>query len=47
VTSGCPILEKNEYIISHLYYSICKKLGLETAEDWYSHTSKVVFEMKM
>jgi hypothetical protein len=33
----------NEYIIrhdkvcTHLHYSICKKLGIETAENWYSH----------
>jgi hypothetical protein len=35
LTSGCPILAKNEYLMrhdkvcSHLYYSICKALGIE------------------
>jgi hypothetical protein len=35
-TSGCPILAKNEYIMrhdkvcTHLHYSICKTLGIET-----------------
>jgi hypothetical protein len=48
--SGCPTLAKNEYIIrhdkvcSHLHYSICKKLGIETAENWYSHIPKPVTE---
>jgi hypothetical protein len=42
--SGCPTLARNEYIIrhdkvcTHLHYSICKKLGIETAENWYSPT---------
>jgi hypothetical protein len=41
--SGFPTLAKSEYIIrhdkvcTHLHYSICKKLGIETAENWYSH----------
>jgi hypothetical protein len=48
--SGCPDLAKNEYIIrydkvcTYLYYSICNKLGIETAENWYSHISKPVTE---
>jgi hypothetical protein len=39
-----------EYIIrhdkgcTHLHYSICSKLGTETAENWYSHIPKVVCE---
>jgi hypothetical protein len=42
LTSGCPILAKNEYIIrhnkvcTHLHYLICKTLGIETTENWYS-----------
>jgi hypothetical protein len=28
----------------HLHYSICKKLGIETAENWYSHIPKPVTE---
>jgi hypothetical protein len=48
--SGCPTLAKNEYILrhdkvcTHLHYSICKKLGIETAENWYSHIPKLVTE---
>jgi hypothetical protein len=36
LTSGCSILAKNEYVIrhdnvcTHLHYSICKTLGIET-----------------
>jgi hypothetical protein len=47
---GCPTLAKNEYITrhdkvcTHLHYSICKKLGTETAEKWYSHIPKPVTE---
>jgi hypothetical protein len=38
--SGCPTLAKNGYVIrhdevcTHPHYSICKKLGTETAENW-------------
>jgi hypothetical protein len=38
LTSGCPILAKNKYVIrhdkvwTHLHYSIRKKLGIETTE---------------
>jgi hypothetical protein len=48
--SGCPTLATNEYIIrhdkvcTHLHYSICKKSGTETAENWYSHIPKPVTE---
>jgi hypothetical protein len=48
LTSGCPILAKNEYVIrhdkvcTHLYYSICKTFGIETAENWYFHIPKLV-----
>jgi hypothetical protein len=46
----CPTLAKNEYIIrhdkvcTHLHYSICKKSGNETSENWYSHITKLVTE---
>jgi hypothetical protein len=39
LTSGYPILAKNKYIIrydkvcTHLHYSICKTLGIETTEN--------------
>jgi hypothetical protein len=29
---------------THLHYSICKKLGIETSENWYSHIPKPVTE---
>ena len=50
LTSGCPILAKNEYLMrhgkvcTHLHYSICKALGIETADKWYTHMPKPVYE---
>jgi hypothetical protein len=50
LTSECPTLAKNEYIIihdkvcTHLHYSMCKKLETETAENWYSHIPQPVTE---
>ena len=44
LTSGCPILAKNEYLMrhdkvcTHLHYSICKALGIEITDKWYTHT---------
>jgi len=43
LTSGCPILAKNEYLMrhdkvcTHLHYSICKALSIETTNK--SHTT--------
>jgi hypothetical protein len=34
----------HDKVCTHLHYSICKKLGIETAEDWYSHIPKPVTE---
>jgi hypothetical protein len=31
---------------THMHYSICKKLGIETAENWYSHLPKPVTELE-
>jgi hypothetical protein len=48
LTSGCPILAKNEYVIrydnvcTHLHYSICKALGTETTENWFFRIPKPV-----
>jgi hypothetical protein len=48
LTSGCPILAKNEHVIrhdkvcAHLHYSLCKTLGIVTTENWYSHIPKLV-----
>jgi len=50
LTSGCPILAKNEYLMrhdkvcTHLHYSICKALGTETTDKWYTHVPKPVYE---
>jgi len=38
LNTGCPILAKNEYLMkhdkicTHLHYSICKALGIETTD---------------
>jgi hypothetical protein len=48
LTSGCPILANNEYIIRYYkvctyhHCSICKTLGIKTTEDWFSHIPKPV-----
>jgi len=40
LTSGCQILAKNEYIMTHdkvcthLHYSLCKALSMETTGKW-------------
>jgi hypothetical protein len=50
LTSGCPILAKNEYLMrqdtvgAYLHYSLCKALGIETTDKWYTHTPKPVCE---
>jgi len=50
LTSGCPILAKNECLMrhdkvcTHLHYSIFKDLGIETADKWYTHMPKPVYE---
>jgi hypothetical protein len=50
ITSGCPNLAKSEYLMrhdkvcAHLHYSICKALGFEMTDKWYTHMSKPVYE---
>jgi hypothetical protein len=50
LTSGCPILVKNEYLIrhdkvcTHLHYSIFKALGIKTTDTCYTHKPKPVYE---
>jgi hypothetical protein len=50
LTVGCPILAENEYVMrhdkvcTHLHYSVCKTLGIETTENWYSHIPKPVWQ---
>jgi hypothetical protein len=43
VTSGCPILAKNEYIIN---VSICRKLDVEVSLNRYSHMPKALREQE-
>jgi len=31
-------------VCTHLHYSICKALGIETTGKWYTHMSKPVYE---
>ena len=44
ITSGCPILAQNEYLMghntvgAHSHYLLCKALGKETTEMRYTHT---------
>jgi len=51
LTSGCPILAKKEYLMrydkfcTYLHYSICKALGSETTDKWYTHKPKPVCEV--
>jgi len=43
-------LAKNEYLMrhdkvcTHLHYSICKALGIETTDKWYTYMPKPVCE---
>ena len=45
-------MAKNEYLMrhdkvcSHLHYSICKALGIETTDKWYTHMPKPVYEKR-
>jgi len=49
LTSGCPILEKNKYLMrhdkvcTHLHYPICRALGIEIIDKWYTHMPKPVY----
>jgi hypothetical protein len=50
LTSECSILAKKEYLMrhdkvcTHLHYAICKALGIETADKWYTHMPKPAYE---
>jgi len=50
LTSGCPILAKNEYLMrhdkvcTHLHDSICKALGTETTDKRYTRMPKPMYE---
>jgi len=50
LTSGCPILAKNEYLMrhdkvcTHLHYLICKVLGTENTHKLYTCITKSVCE---
>jgi hypothetical protein len=49
LTSGCSNRAKNEYLMrhdkvcAHLHYSICKALGIETTDKWYTHMPEPVY----
>ena len=38
------ILMRNHKVCTHLHYSICKALGTEQTDKWYSHMPKSVGE---
>jgi hypothetical protein len=50
LTSGCPNLAKNVYLMrhdkvcTHLHYSIYKDLDIEITDMWYTHVPKPVYE---
>jgi hypothetical protein len=50
LSPGCPILAKSEYlqrndnVCAYFHYSICKALGTETTDKWYTHMPKPVYE---
>ena len=50
LTSGFLVLAKNEYLMrhdkvcTHLHYSICKALGIENTDKWYTYMPKPVYE---
>jgi hypothetical protein len=52
LTSGCSILVQNKdlmrnnYVCANLHYSICKALGIEMKDKWYTHTPKPVGEQE-
>jgi hypothetical protein len=35
---------RHDKVCIHLYYSICKALGIETTDKWYTHMSKPMYE---
>jgi len=37
-------LMRHDKVCTHLHYSICKALGIETTDKWYTHVSKPVYE---
>jgi hypothetical protein len=53
LTSGCPILAKNEYLMrhdkvcTHLHYSICKALGIATTDKWYTQCQSQYMKREM
>ena len=37
-------LMRNDKVCTHFHYSICKALGIETTDKWYTHMPKPVYE---
>jgi hypothetical protein len=38
------LLLRHDKVCTHLHYSICKALGIETTDKWYKHMPKPVYE---
>ena len=38
------IIMKCNKVCTHLLYSVCKALGIETTDKWYTHMPKPVYE---
>ena len=38
------IIMRHDEVCAHLHYSICKALGIETTDKWYTHMPKPVCE---
>ena len=38
------IIMTHDKVCTHLHYSICKALGIETADKWYTHMPRPVYE---
>jgi hypothetical protein len=38
------IIIRHYKVCTHLHYSICKALGIETTDTWYTHVPKSVYE---
>ena len=35
---------RHDKVCTHLHYSVCKALGIETTDKWYTHVPKPVYE---
>ena len=37
---------RHDQVCAHLHYPICKALGIETTDKWYTHMPKPVYEQR-